>query len=348
MLKRLLIILPFLLITAAVVFAALQYQRWQQAPLPIEEAHVLQIPAGEPLGRLAQRLAAQGVIENEWDLKLLARVRGDAGRIRAGEYELQPGLTLAGLLDQMIMGRVKLHALTVIEGMTVLELLDALQLHPAIKMTLETRDPEAIASALDLPTSHSEGWFLPETYRFPRGTTDVEFLKRAHAAMRRELDEAWDNRQPDLPLKSPYEALILASIIEKETSLESERRTIAGVFIRRLQRGMRLQTDPTVIYGVGESYAGDIRRRHLQEDTPYNTYTRSGLPPTPIALPSRASLRAAVNPEPGDALYFVAIEPRGAHKFSATYEEHREAVRKYQMVRRPIEKPTTPDNGEQQ
>lgn len=339
MFRRLTIL--FLLIAAAVAaFGVIQYQRWNSAPLPVSaEGTLIQVPAGVPLDRLAERLAADGVIEHAWDLKLLARVRGDAGRVQAGEYELEPGMTLAGLLDQLVAGRVKLYALTIVEGMTAAQLLQQLAAHPAIVHTVKDTDPAAIAALLDLPEGHAEGWFLPETYHFPRGTTDVEFLRRAHRAMRDVLAAAWENRADDLPLKNPYEALILASIVEKETAVESERTRVAGVFTRRLERGMRLETDPTVIYGLGEDYDGDIRYSDLRRDTPYNTYTRRGLPPTPICLPGRESIIAALQPAPGDEIFFVARGPGREHVFSSTYEEHRRAVREYQMQRRPLDEP---------
>jgi len=338
MFRRLIVLLPLLLLAVAGWFALLQYQRWQDAPLPVTvSGETFLVPAGEPLNRLADRLDASGIIEHAWDLKLLARIRGDANRIQAGEYELEPGITLAGLLDKLVAGHVKLYALTIVEGTGTVQLLRQLEAHPGITHTLNTRDLTELAALLDLPTPHAEGWFLPETYHFPLGTSDIEFLQRAHRAMRQVLDTAWEQRAGDLPVKSAYEALILASIVEKETAVESERGRIAGVFTRRLQRRMRLQTDPTVIYGLGEDYDGDIRYRDLRTDTPYNTYTRSGLPPTPIALPSRESVFAAMHPEPGDAIYFVARGPGREHVFSATLEEHNRAVREYQKRRRPLD-----------
>jgi UPF0755 protein len=264
MLKRFSVILFLGLIAAATLFAVQQYLRWHEQPLPLHELAepAIIVPPGEPLGRLAERLERDGVIEHAWEMKLLARLRGDAGNIRAGEYVLEPGITLAGLLDKLVAGRVRMHSLTIVEGATAAQLFEQLAAHPAIRRTLEDYEYETVAQALELEGAHPEGWFLPETYRFPRGTTDVEFLRRAHEAMRRVLETAWENRASNLPLNSPYEVLILASIIEKETSIESERRTIAGVFSRRLQRGMRLQTDPTVIYGI-PNFDGNIRRRDL-------------------------------------------------------------------------------------
>lgn len=342
MFRKLILILP-LLLAAALVVALSQYQRWHEAPLPIAaQGTLIEVPQGVPLDRLAERLEAEGVIEHAWDLKLLARLRGDAARVQAGEYELEPGMTLDDLLDKLVAGRVRLYSFTIVEGTTFAEMLAQLQAHPAIRATLTDTSPEAVAERLGLPNAHPEGWFLPETYHFPRGTSDAQFLRRAHRAMREVLEEAWARRAADLPVASPYEALILASIIEKETAVDSERTTIAGVFARRLERGMRLQTDPTVIYGLGEDYDGDIRYRDLRRDTPYNTYTRKGLPPTPIALPGRESVFAAVNPKPGDELYFVARGPGREHIFSATLEEHNRAVREYQSRRRPLDE----ENGQ--
>ena len=227
-------------------------------------------------------------------------------------------------------GRVRLHALTIVEGWTVQELLAAVRAHPAIRQTLTADSPESLAAELGLARPHAEGLFFPDTYRFARGTSDVEVLRQAQALMQKKLASAWARRAPDLPLNDPYEALILASIVERETALDRERPLIAGVFLRRLRRGMRLQTDPTVIYGLGSTFDGDLRRRDLRSDTPYNSYTRAGLPPTPIALPGEASLLAAVQPAPGEALYFVATGlPDGSHVFSATLAEHEAAVARY-------------------
>lgn len=337
MFRKLILLLLIAALVSAGVFAYLQYARWHQAPLPVADVRTVSVPSGEALNQLADRLAAAGIIEHAWDLKLLARIRGDASRLKAGEYELQPGTTLARLLDMLVAGRVKLYSLTVVEGTSAKQLLIQLDVHPAIRQTLATRDLEEVAAKLELPTPHAEGWFLPETYHFPLGTSDVEFLRRAYDAMHETLEAAWAQRAKDIPISTPYEALVLASIIEKETAVETERGRIAGVFARRLERGMRLQTDPTVIYGLGDDYDGDIRYRDLRTDTPYNTYTRGGLPPTPIALPSRESVLAAVNPEPGNALYFVARGPGREHVFSETLEEHNRAVREYQKRRRALD-----------
>lgn len=207
--------------------------------------------------------------------------------------------------------------------------------HPAVRLTPSGAASGELMKGLGLAGRHPEGQFFPDTYHFPRNTPDVEVFREAYTLMQRKLDAAWAQRHPDLPLAGPYAALVLASIIEKETALDSERRQISGVFTRRLKRGMRLQTDPTVIYGLGDAFDGNLRRRDLERDTPYNTYTRAGLPPTPIALPGEASLLAAVQPDDGDALYFVATgKGDGSHYFSATLAEHNRAVRRYLETRR--------------
>lgn len=304
---------------------------WQglNAPLTVTEPRVfLDVPSGAPLARVSSGLADRGILSNPGVLTWYGRLTGDATRIRAGEYVLTPGLTPLDLLDKLVAGQVHMHQLTIIEGWRFTDMLRAVRAHAAISAT--ELDGEALMTELGKPGVHPEGQFLPDTYTFPRGTTDLELFGWAHDALERILERAWAARSAATPLDTPYDALILASIIEKETALDSERRAISGVFARRLQRGMRLQTDPTVIYGLGDEYDGDIRRRDLTTDTPYNTYTRFGLPPTPIALPSAASIEAAVNPEDGDVLYFVATGlPDGSHHFSATLEEHNRAVDRY-------------------
>jgi UPF0755 protein len=259
---------------------------------------------------------------------MYARATGVASRVRAGEYQVPAGTTPLTLLSKLIAGQVFLHQLTIVEGWRFADLLHALRADPAI--VAGDRDGAGIMAALGEPGVHPEGQFFPDTYSFPKGTPELDVLRQAHQALTTHLESAWQRRSPDAVLKSPYEALILASIIEKETALPSERSLIAGVFVQRLRRNMRLQTDPTVIYGLGEAFDGDLRRADLERDTPYNTYTRGGLPPTPIALPGAAALEAAVTPEAGDAIYFVATgRGDGSHHFSATLEEHERAVRDY-------------------
>jgi UPF0755 protein len=326
-----LVLLLVALLAAGVLWQ--QYQGFQASPLAVpENGLLLDFPAGSSLRSLAEELVARDVLEHPYWLRLLGRDTGLAARLQAGEYRIAPGTTPGELLRQMAAGRVLQHDLTLVEGHTFRQMMDRIQAHPVLVQTLEGLSDAEIMARLGHEGEHPEGRFLPDTYHFPRGTTDLEFLRRAHAAMERVLDSAWEKRAEGLPLKTPYEALILASIIERETGVPEERGTIAGVFVRRLQKGMRLQTDPTVIYGIGPDFDGRIRYVHLRTDTPYNTYTRHGLPPTPIAMPGVEAIEAALHPEPGDALYFVSRND-GSHHFSATLAEHNRAVDKYQRNR---------------
>jgi UPF0755 protein len=325
-----LLVAAALLIGAAAVALVLG-QRWLNQPLAIPAAgYSLDLAAGTSLRALAAKLEREGILDRPSLLVAYGRLTGQAGELKAGEYAIAPGTSPRELLRQLVEGRVRLHSITIVEGWTTRELLRTIRKHPAIRTTLPQADEQALAEALDLPSPHPEGWFFPDTYRFPRGTTDRELLGIAYRRMRTVLDRAWAAREQDLPLRSPYEALILASIVERETALERERPLIAGVFIRRLRAGMKLQTDPTVIYGLGEDFDGNITRRDLLRDTPYNTYTRAGLPPTPIALPGESSLLAAVRPDDSPMLYFVASGAEdGSHVFSATLSEHNAAVKRY-------------------
>jgi UPF0755 protein len=272
-----------------------------------------------------QNLLDQPLIFTAW-----ARITKRDHSLKAGEYQLTPGLTPIGLLDLLNSGNVLLHGITFIEGSTFADIRKLLAQSPDVRGEYAARSPEDIMRALGQPDLHPEGQFFPDTYRFPRNTTDIELLGMAFRRMQQELKTAWESRAKDLPLAGPYEALILASIIEKETALDTERAQIAGVFVERLRRGMRLQTDPTVIYGMMTAYDGNIRRADLLRDTPYNTYTRAGLPPTPIALPGLDSIRAAVQPQATGALFFVATgNGDGSHYFSRTLAEHNAAVKRY-------------------
>jgi peptidoglycan lytic transglycosylase G len=302
--------------------------------LPAEGAW-LDVPNGATFSRVADGLAQRHQLGAPQLLTIYARVTGDATRIRAGEYQLTPGTTPLSLLAKLVSGQVYLHQLTVVEGWRFADLLAAVRSNPAI--VAGTLDGDQIMTALGEPGVHPEGEFFPDTYYFPRGTTDIELLRTAHIALKERLEKAWEQRSPDVQVETPYEALILASIIEKETALPSERRLISGVFHQRLRRHMRLQTDPTVIYGLGKAFDGNLRRQDLEQDTPYNTYTRYGLPPTPIALPGEASIDAAVMPEITDAVYFVATgRGDGSHFFSATLEQHERAVQEYlRRLRKP-------------
>ena len=305
---------------------------WRSLNLPMNIAaggDRLEVAPGTSLTGISDELSRRGILETTWFLNAYARFSGDAKRVQAGEYLIGSGTSPRGLLDQLVSGRVYLYDLTIIEGWTFADVVTRLRNHEAVDT--QGFDPASVMAELGDPELHPEGQFYPDTYRFPRGTPAVAILRRAHETMRDLLEEAWAEYRATTVLETPYEALTLASIIEKETALSEERRRISGVFHRRLERGMRLQADPTVIYGLGEDFDGDLRRADLSRDTPYNTYTRSGLPPTPIALPGRQSLSAAVNPEPGSELYFVATGLRdGSHYFSTTLGEHREAVVRYQ------------------
>lgn len=326
-----------LLVTATVsiaVLAALVWQEWrwiEHAPLSLEEEEVFTVERGRSLMGVARELASRNIIPRAEPIRYWSRLTGQGRSIRAGEYRLTPSMTFSDLVDKLERGDVILHSFTLIEGWTFAQIREALARHDGVEHTLADRSGKEIMAELGKPGTHPEGWFLPETYRFPRGSRDLDILQDAHDAMQSALEDAWSRRADDLPLESPYEALILASIVERETGAVGERHRIAGVFVRRLQRGMRLQTDPTVIYGLPDGeYQGRLRYRHLRTDTPYNTYTRHGLPPTPIAMPGEAALEAAVQPADGDALYFVSRND-GSHHFSETLQEHTRAVRKYQL-----------------
>jgi UPF0755 protein len=324
--------MPLAVAAAGTVLAALVgAYAWERLNAPLRvpaDGARFEVPAGTPLRRVSEELAARGWLTHPRLLTWYARATGDATRIRAGEYELLPGTTPRSLLAKLVAGDVYLHQLTVVEGWRFVDLLAAIRAHPAVEAG--TLDGAGIMAALGEPGVHPEGQFFPDTYRFPGGTPDIEILRAAHQALTERLDRAWRERSPDVELRSAYEALILASIIEKETALASERGLISGVFHQRLRRNMRLQTDPTVIYGLGETFDGNLRREDLVRDTPYNTYTRDGLPPTPIALPGGAAIEAAVAPEVTNAVYFVATGlADGSHSFSATLEEHERAVREY-------------------
>ncbi len=338
--RRLLARLIVLGIILGAAFAGYGYH-WLHSPLELPaEGAGYELSRGESLGHVVADLSAQGVLRHPRALSLYARLI-DQTRVHAGEYHLKPGLTPSTLLQQLNEGDVILHQITLIEGWTFAQALTALHAQESIVPELEGLTEAQQLARLGLDVTHPEGWFFPDSYRYASGTTDVEILRRAHRIMREELDRLWAQRADGLPYDDPYEALIMASLIERETGAPWEREQIAGVFVRRLDQGMRLQTDPTVIYGMGDRYEGRITRRDLREPTPYNTYTISGLPPTPIALPGREALAAALNPAPGTALYFVA-KGDGTHVFSDTLEAHNQAVREYQLRRRDDYRSTPP------
>jgi UPF0755 protein len=319
-----------------------QYQDFRKAPLSIAEpGMVYEIAAGTSLKQLAHDLQQRGITGHPHYLVWLGRELDLAHRLQAGEYEITHGMTPEDLLRKLAGGEVIQHAVTLIEGQTFKEMLAVIRSKDDIVQTLNGVGVEEIMARLGHEGENPEGRFLPDTYHFPQGTTDLAVLTRAYNAMARHLAEAWAARDEGLPLNTPYEALTLASIVEKETGLAEERPLIAGVFIRRLQKGMRLQTDPTVIYGLGERFDGDLRSSDLRSDTAYNTYTRDGLPPTPIAMPGAASIHAVLHPGKGDTLFFVA-KGDGGHYFSRTLREHEKAVQKFQLGK-PVSLPSSPD-----
>ena len=301
----------------------------------LQSPAVFVIERGTSLRGVVRALEDAGLLQHPGSFTRIAVRRGVAGRLQAGEYEIRPGATPADLLAMLAEGRVLLHPVTLVEGWTALQALAAVQAHPAIEARLPARDIAALARSLDLGERSAEGMLFPDTYLFPRGTSDEVLLRQAKQRLEAVLAEAWEARQPGLPLADPYEALILASIVEKETGAPDERALIAGVFVNRLRIGMRLQTDPTVIYGLGAAFDGNLRRADLQRDTEYNTYTRGGLPPTPIALAGRAAITAATQPEKTDALYFVATGlGDGRHRFARTLDEHNANVSRYILALR--------------
>lgn len=320
-------LLGFVLVVGILTYQLLDFQHGE---VNLQEPRVFLIKSGSNIKIIAQDLTMQKIIEDPWLFILLAKLKGVETRVRAGEYQLESGQTPDDLIEVFVSGSSIQYSFTVIEGWSFRQMLDAMAKDPIIEHQLEDKTNEEIMRLIGYPDQHPEGMFFPDTYRFPKGTSDIDFLRRAYQVMQQHLEREWNQRENDLPLKSSYEALILASIIEKETGAGFERPLIAGVFTERLKRNMRLQTDPTVIYGLGESFDGDIRFRDLKKDTPYNTYLRAGLTPTPIALPGLDSIRAALHPAKTKALYFVS-KGDGTHHFSETLEEHNAAVKRYQL-----------------
>ncbi len=326
--RRVLLSLLLLLAVLAVAFGA--GSRWLARPLPLPgPTWSFDVRPGASLAAVARDLEAAAVVPDARILVALARWRGVDRSIKAGNYEIAQGITLPRLLDKLTQGDVTQTSLTVVEGSTYAQLRAALAAHPGIMRPAEPLTDAELARKLDLPGGSLEGWFFPDTYFFVAGSGELALLRRAHALMRDRLDAAWRARAPDLPLKDPYEALILASIVEKETGRDADRALIAAVFVNRLRLGMRLQADPAVIYGMGARFDGNLRKRDLEADSPYNTYTRGGLPPTPIALPGLRSLAAATQPPRTSDLYFVA-RGDGSSEFSASLGDHNRAVAKFQ------------------
>lgn len=314
----------------ATVLYAFTWKVLAYDPLTVpKDGYDLFITSGTSLKQFTKQLYSNGLLSHPKFLRLYLLYKGNTKQIKTGEYNIKPGTTALQLLDKVFKGEVTQYAFTIVEGWQTAQMIEALQQHPKIKSLLVGLSKQEIIHKLDLPINHLEGMFLPDTYHFAAYTTDIDFLRRAYFSMMQKLADAWKQRDPHTTLQNPYQALILASIIEKETSLKSEYGEIAGVFTRRLAKKMKLQADPTVIYGLQNKLNGPLLRKHLKIDTPYNTYRHVGLPPTPIALPSASALNAALHPTPGKSLYFVATgEGDGAHIFSATLAEHNKAVNK--------------------
>ena len=307
-----------------------QLMRWGDQPLLIDSETIVEMRSGESVAAFARRLRERGLLQQDRPLVWLARAHGLDTQLQAGEYQLRREATPLTLLQRVAAGDVLQHQLRIGEGETVRDLLARVRNNGVLVQTLEAVDQAQLQRELSLATPFAEGMFFPDTYQFVRGHTDREVLMRAHAAMLRQVAEVWSRRGAPLAVDDQLDLIILASIIEKETGAPADRAQISQVFHRRLELNMRLQTDPTVIYGLGASFDGNLTRAHLAGDTPYNTYRVRGLPPTPIALPSRAALEAAAHPADGDYLYFVA-RGDGSSQFSRTLEEHNRAVRKYQL-----------------
>ena len=316
----------------ALAAAGAGYLYWssQQPVLSGSDSFVVQ--PGTGVNQIASALVREQILEEPYTFTLWAHIKEYTTRLHAGEYFVPADITVAELLDLFVSGKVIQRSVTLIEGWTFLQFRDALRNAAKLRFETENMTREQIMTRLGVSGEEPEGRFFPDTYLYTADMSELDVLARAHRTMESVLDEEWNNRDPAIRIKDKDQALVLASIIEKETGRPEERRTISAVFHNRLKKGMRLQTDPTVIYGLGDSFDGNLTRAHLQSDTPYNTYTRAGLPPTPIAMPGRASIHAALNPEPSEALYFVS-RGDGSHEFSNTLEEHNGAVRKYQLKR---------------
>jgi UPF0755 protein len=333
--RKLLVLLESGLLLAGLLLglAGWEQRRALQQPLQLTEERLLDVPPGSTPGLMLARLQDEDVLQGAFWLRLYWRFNLAGQSLHSGEYRLKPGMSAPDLLTIWREGDVVQYSLTLVEGWTFHQLRDLLARQPKLEQTLAGLSDEDVMKRLGKPGVAPEGHFFPDTYRYVRGVRDVDLLKQAYQHMDNILKEEWASRSQDLPYQDPYQALIMASLVEKETGVAQERAQIAGVFIRRLQKNMLLQTDPTVIYGMGERYTGKISRADLREATPYNTYVIPGLPPTPIAMPGRDSIHAALNPAEGQSLYFVA-RGDGSHVFSDSLDDHNKAVQEYQIKRR--------------
>ena len=304
-------------------------------PLSNVMPQTVTVEKGDSIYRVAEKIEKQGIFSYPKLWVWYGRIFDMAHLIKAGEYDVKPEMSALMLLDDMAKGKAVFNKVTLIEGWTAKEAINAIQQADGIVKTLDINDMQSILKAVGAETKyqHMEGIFYPDTYKFYSGSRDVDILKQAYLRLDKELESAWQLKDKNLPYKNAYEALVMASIIEKETAVGEERGQIAGVFVERLKKRMRLQTDPTVIYGMGDKYNGNIRRRDLLTPTPYNTYTIKALPPTPIALATKDSIHAALHPLLNGKIYFVA-KGDGYHYFSKTLKEHQAAVREYQLKRK--------------
>lgn len=333
--RKFLLLLEMGLILAGL---ALGWSAWKlnstlEQPLQVTQERLLDVPTGTNPNRMFYRMEGEGLLEDAFWLRLYWRFNMIGVPLHTGEYRLAPGMTVEDLFEVWRRGEVVQYSVTLVEGWTFRQVRAALGRHEKVKQTLAGLSDSEVMERLGHTGVFPEGRFFPDTYRFVRGMTDVELLQQAYMRLDEVLAQEWAGRTTDLPYRDPYQALIMASLVEKETGVPQERGQIAGVFIRRLRLGMMLQTDPTVIYGMGERYNGRITRADLREPTPYNTYTNAGLPPTPIAMVGREAIHAALNPASGSSLYFVA-RGDGSHVFSDDLDAHNSAVREYQLKRR--------------
>lgn len=347
MIKSLLITLTCVLILAVSGTGLWAWQGLQQldhSPA-LGEPVLFDVEPGMPFVHVARLMQARGLVKDSFWLRVKARLSPEITQIKAGQYEFEPGLTTNEMVAKMIAGDTKTWSIRFIEGWRFEEVRAELARHHQLKLETTGLTDAQIMARLDAKGVYPEGWFFPDTYLFQAGDTDLEILRRAYEKMQAVLAREWESRASDLPYDTPYDALIMASIVERETGAAHEREQVAGVFVRRLKRGMRLQTDPTVIYGMGDAYDGGLSRKDLKTPTPYNTYRIAGLPPTPIAMPGEGAIHAALNPASGKALYFVA-RGDGTHKFSSTLAEHQKAVRAFQLKRRKDYRSAPPANEE--
>lgn len=340
MIKKLFKLITLLIIISSFITAWYwnEYNVYLKTPISIPESNETQflfsVNKGDRVQHIAENLYSDNIIQHPLYFRLYARLSNKAVKIKAGEFILKPGMTIVNVIDLFVSGTVNQYSLTIVEGWTVKEALQQIAKDstliktPDFSLPFNEQSIENLAKKLNSQHKNLEGLFYPDTFNFPKGTTDLQFLKRSYDGMQKVLAEEWSKREKDTPLKSPYEALILASIVEKESGVSSERGKVAGVFIRRMNKKMRLQSDPTIIYGMGDRYKGNIRRKDINEKTAYNTYQINRLPPTPIAIPARESIHAVLHPDKGKSLYFVA-DGTGGHVFTNNLKDHNKAVRSY-------------------